>query len=56
MMEAEAIINEWDAMHPEDGVAAVDHGADDSDDEGVSLLPKFEVGSVEESYTRLSVL
>jgi hypothetical protein len=56
MMEAEAIISEWDAMHPEDGVAAVDHGADYSDDEGVSLLPKSEVGSAEESNTRPSVL
>jgi hypothetical protein len=56
MMEAEAIINEWDAMHPEDGVAAVDHGADYSDDEGVSLLPKLEVGSAEEFNTRPSVL
>jgi hypothetical protein len=40
MMEAEAIISEWDAMHPEDGVPAVHDGANYSDeDEGTSMPP-----------------
>jgi hypothetical protein len=31
MMEAEAIIGEWDAMHPDDNVAAADYGTDYDD-------------------------
>jgi hypothetical protein len=40
MMEAEAIISEWDVMHSEDGVTAVHDGAGYSEeDEGTIMFP-----------------